>query len=331
MDAEVKAFEKEFSISLLCLGHIPQQNCSINGSIYTSDKQIIQSFPFHIAINPSQPSPSNSNYAMVDLDEHVIELNLININEIPAAVFCLSQLKVLSLQHTIDLSIPPEIIRLASSLTSFTMIGNAKSVILPPALFELRLLSTLTIIDCGVEILPDDIVKLNQLTELILDQNQLLTLPSVLSEMASLTTLSVKYNPRLSTLDALSGSTSLTILRAANCMINHLPTDIPNLHTIELGDNQLRFLDGIETITSISCILLEFGNNRIVSIPDKAFKNIQTLLYLELAENLLTLLPNSIYQINDLTTINIRNNSFDIKEKEWIQGVFRLKTTTVII
>jgi Leucine-rich repeat (LRR) protein len=182
-----------------------------------------------------------------------------------------------------------------------------------------------------VERLPEDIIILTHLTELILEQNQLITLPQTLSRMLSLTTLSVKDNPRLSSLDALTGSMSLTILRAANCMINHLPANIPNLHTIELGGNQLTSLDGIDTITSVSCILLEFANNKITSIPNNSLKNIQTLLYLDLAGNQLTTLPDSVYRINDFTTINIRNNSFDSKEKEWIQGLFRLTDTIVII
>ncbi|CAF3746268.1 unnamed protein product [Rotaria sordida] len=44
----------------------PQRNCSINDSVYSSDKQIIQSFPFHVSINPSQPqpSPSSASYAL---------------------------------------------------------------------------------------------------------------------------------------------------------------------------------------------------------------------------------------------------------------------------
>ncbi len=261
----------------------------------------------------------------------MIELNLVGISNIPAAVFCLSQLKVLSLQHTTDLSIPSEIIRLAPSLTHFIMLSNTKSVVLPPELFEMHLLSTLTIVNCGVETLSEDIVKLSHLTELILDQNQLITLPPTLSKMLSLTTLSVNDNPRLSSLDALIGSMSLIILRAVNCMINHLPTNIPNLHTIKLGGNQLTFLDGIETITSVSCILLEFGNNKITSIPNNSLKNIQTLLYLDLSGNQLTTLPDSVYRIKDLTTLNIRNNSFDEKEKEWIQGLFRLTNTNLLI
>jgi len=318
-------------ISLFLSDPPPQQNCSINGSVYTSDKQIIQSLPFHVAINPPQPLPAGSSYATVDTDSRVIELNLVNIGSIPAAVFCLSQLRVLSLQHTTDLSIPPEIIRLAPSLISFTILNNSKSIVLPPALFEMNLLSTLSIVNCGLETLPEDIVKLSQLTQLTLDQNQLITLPPTMSKMPSLTTLSVNGNHRLSSLDALTGSTSLTTLHGSNCMINHLPTNIPNLHTIELIGNQLTFLDGIETITSISCNLLSFGNNKITSIPTNSLKNIQTLLYFDLSNNQLTTLPDSLYQINNLETLNIRNNNFDEKEKEWIEGIFRFTNTTVIM
>jgi len=261
----------------------------------------------------------------------VIELNLVNIDSIPAAIFCLSQLEVLSLQYTTDLSIPPEIIRLAPSLTSFNILSNSNSIVLPPQLFELSLLSTLSIVNCGLETLSEDIAKLSQLTQLILDQNQLITLPPTLSEMPSLTNLSVNGNPRLSSLDALTGSTSLTTLSGSNCIINHLPTNIPNLHTIELAGNQLTFLDGIETITSVSCNRLLFGNNKITSIPTNSLKNIETLLYFDLSSNQLTTLPDSLYQINNLETLNISNNDFSEKEKEWIEGIFRVTSTTVIM
>jgi len=52
---------------------------------------------------------------------------------------------------------------------------------------------------------------------------------------------------------------------------------------------------------------------------------------LDLSGNQLTTLPDSVNRIKDFTTLNIRNNSFDVKEKEWIQGLFRLTNTVVII
>jgi Leucine-rich repeat (LRR) protein len=195
----------------------------------------------------------------------------------------------------------------------------------------MTLLSTLSLVNCGLETLSEDIVKLTQLTQLTLDHNQLITLPATLGKILSLTSLSVNDNPRLSSLDVLSGSTSLITLRGSNCMINHLPTNISNLRTIEMNGNQLTSLDGIDTVASESNDSLSFGNNKITSISASFLAKIQGLFYFDLSDNLLTTLPDPIYQIKNLQTLNIRNNNFDEKESEWIQGLFRLTNTTIIM
>jgi Leucine-rich repeat (LRR) protein len=311
----------------------PQQNCSINGSVYSSDKQVIQSFPFQVSINPSPPlpSPPTFSYAQVDTDGHVIELTLVNINIVPSALFCLSQLQALSILKCAQLSIPPEIVRFAPSLKSFTVSNTASSLILPSEFFNMTGLSTLSLVNCGLETLSEDIVKLTQLTQLTLDQNQLMTLPPTLGKMSSLTSLSIGANPRLFSLDALNGLSSLTILRAWSCLIDHLPTNISKLRVIDMTGNQLTSLNGLETLTSIFSNSLSFGNNRIASIPTAFLKNIQTLSSFDLHNNLLTTLPDSIYRVKDLEELDIHNNNFEAKEKEWIQGIFRLTNTTVII
>ena len=319
-----------FSIST---GAGPLQNCSINGSIYTSDRQVIRSFPFHVFINPTEPQllPPNSNLAKVDTDARVIELMLFNIDTVPPALFCLSQLQVLSIFHSTQLTISPEILRLASSLKSFTVSDTAQSLILPPALFKMTALSTLSIVNCGLETISEDIIQLTQLTQLILDQNQLITLPSTLGHMPLLTYLSVNGNPRLSSLDVLSGLTSLITLQASNCLISHLPTNISNVRTIEMNGNQLTSLDGIEIIASASSDSFSFANNEIASISFSSLAFIQSLSYFDLSSNRLTMLPDSIYRIKDLQTLNIQHNYFDQKEIEWIQGIFGLTNTTVIV
>jgi Leucine-rich repeat (LRR) protein len=311
----------------------PQKNCSIDGSVYTSDKQVIESFPFDVSINPPlpHPSPPTSSYALVDIKGHVIELTLVNIESVPPAVFCLSQVQVLSLLDSTDLSIPPEISRLASSLISFAVSNTSASLILPPELFNMPVLSTLSIVNSGLETLSEDIGKLEKLTQLTLDGNQLLTLPGALSKLPSLTYLSVNNNPRLSSLDALDGSTSLVTLRGSNCLIDHLPTNINHLRTIEMAGNRLTSLDNMETITSESCDLLSFGGNQIASISSTSLEKIQTLLQFDLSGNQFITLPDSVYQIKDLQMLDIRQNYFNAKEKEWIQGLFRLTNTTVLI
>jgi Leucine-rich repeat (LRR) protein len=192
-------------------------------------------------------------------------------------------------------------------------------------------LSTLSIVNSGLETLSEDIGKLEKLTQLTLDGNQLLTLPGALSKLPSLTYLSVNNNPRLSSLDALDGSTSLVTLRGSNCLIDHLPTNINHLRTIEMAGNRLTSLDNMETITSESCDLLSFGGNQIASISSTSLEKIQTLLQFDLSGNQFITLPDSVYQIKDLQMLDIRQNYFNAKEKEWIQGLFRLTNTTVLI
>jgi len=293
----------------------------------------MESFPFHVSINPfrSLSVPPSSSYVIVDTDSHAVELNLVNIPTIPPALFCLSELRVLSIIDSDDLSISGEILRLASSLTSFTVSNISKSLVLPPELFHLPLLSTLSIVNCGLESLSEEIVRLEQLNQLILDQNELTTLPVTLGRMSSLKSLSVNNNPHLSSLDVLSGSTLLTTLRASNCVINRLPTNNYNLRTIEMNNNRLTSLDGIEAVTSDSCEMFLFQNNKITSISTNAFGNIQTLLYLDLSDNQLTILPDSVYRIQNLKMLDIHNNKFDEREREWIQGIFHVKNTTLIM
>ena len=311
----------------------PPQNCSIGGSVYTSDKQVVESFPFHVDINPppSQASSMNASYAVVDIEGNVIELTLLNIPSIPPSLYCLEHLQKLSLLDSPNLSITSDILRFGFYLTSFTASNISTSLTLPPEFYNLTLLTTLTIVNCGLQTLSENIINLGRLTELVLDQNQLTSLPSALGRMQSLTSLSVNGNPHLSSLDILNGSKTLTTLRGSNCMISHLPANIHNLSTIEMNSNQLTSLDGIEMLAATSSDSFSFAYNKITSIGTTSFGNIESLNCLNLSNNLLTTLTESLYQIKDLQTLDVQNNNFTANEKEWILGIFRLTNTTVNI
>lgn len=310
-----------------------ERNCSINGSVVTSDKQIIQSFPFPVAINPSnpRPSPPKLSYATVDICGQVTELTLVNIPSIPLATFRLNQLQALSLLDSYDLSIPHEISLLTPSLKSLTMSNISTSITLPAELFNLTLLSKLSIVSSGLMTLSENIINLHKLTELTLDQNQLVTLPRALGKLPSLTVVSVNGNRRLASLDALDASTSLATLQASNCAIDDLPSNISTLSSIVMDDNQLTSLDGIETMASSTSVVWSFTNNKITLIPSASLEKIIGLKYFYLSNNQLSTLPDSLYQVEGLQTVDVRNNNFDQKESEWIQGLFRLTNTTVLI
>ncbi|UJR11013.1 hypothetical protein I4U23_015197 [Adineta vaga] len=311
----------------------PQQNCTIDGTTYTSDKQIIQSLPFRVTINPpgKQPSPPTSSYAIVDRNSRVSGLTLVNVPTLPSAIFCLDGLQELSILNSPTVTIPDEISRLSSSLTSLFLSNISRSTPFSSELFNLNHLSTLSIVNCGLEALSDDVSKLTSLTQLTLDQNLLTSLPWTVSRLPSLTSLSLQNNPRLSSVDTLVGSTSLNILRASNCTIDHLPANIPNLHTIEFDGNQLASLSSLETITARNCSLLSFKNNRIASMSSASLSKINSLNNFYLSNNALTTLPDTMYVIEDLKIVDIRNNDFSAKEAQWIQGMFRMTNTTVIM
>ncbi|CAF1623616.1 unnamed protein product [Rotaria magnacalcarata] len=309
----------------------PQRNCSIDGHEYTSDKEIIQSTLLDITINPSQLSPPTSSYAVVDKYGIVLELHLIGIDDIPSAFFCLQSLQVLSIIGCANLSIPSELLLLADTLTSFIVANISTPLILPPELFNMTILSTLSIMNSNLTTLSEDIINLAQLTELTLDQNQLTSLPTALGKMASLKRLSVSNNLRLASLNALTGSKSLITLQGSHCIITDLPTNISSLSTIELNNNLLTSLDELNIIASNSTISMSFANNSINSISNDFFNNIQTIKYLDLSGNQLSKLPASIYPAKGFEILNLHNNSFGHQETEWVTGIFRPTNTTVIM
>ena len=302
----------------------------MNGTTYTSDKQVLQSLPFAVAINPPRSSIPTSSYVYVDLNSRAINLTLLDVPSIPPALFCLSALQGLTILNSPAVPIPPEISRLSSSLESLTVENISRSRSLPPELFSMNHLASLSIINCGLETLSEDVGRLTALTELTLDYNQLLSLPWSLGRLPALASLSVR-NTRLTSLDTLTGSTSLTTLRASNCMINHLPINMPNLSIIELDGNQLRSLDGLDTMTAHSSVSLSFNNNQLATISSASLAKIVSLDYFYLSRNQLTTLPDSLYLIQNLKVLYITTNKFDAKEVQWIQGLFRQTNTTVFV
>jgi len=303
---------------------------NLDCSVYSSDKQIIQSLPFRVLINPSTFASPYTSYATVNSNGRVSELSLFFVKSVPLSIFCLSGMRSLTVQYSTDFVIPPEIARVASTLLSLNIIGSSSALTLPPELFNVTSLTTLSIISCGLETLPEAIEKLYLLSNLTLTGNRLMSLPVSMSKMMSLLYLTVNSNSRLSSLDSLSGSRSLQQLNASNCAIEHLPSNMTSLIVIDMGNNNLTSLDGLDTIAWFESKSFSFNDNQITSIP-VAIGKVRSLNNLDLSNNLLTELPEGLYNIKDLSTVNLRKNKFDEKETEWIQGRFRLTKATVYI
>ncbi|CAF3615806.1 unnamed protein product [Adineta steineri] len=147
--------------------------------------------------------------------------------------------------------------------------------------------------------------------------------------MMSLQYLTVDNNNDLSSLDALNGYQRLRGLSASNCAIDHLPTNLSTLTTIDMSKNKLTSLDGLDTLIWFDCKSLVFRNNSITTIPTtmRVVRNINTM---DLSNNLLTELPIWLFNAN-LNMINVLRNSFNEREVEWIRGLYRSSNTTVYV
>lgn len=315
--------EKQF-FTVYCLFSVSDLDCSS----FNSDKDIIRSLPFRISINPPTGLPTY-NYAIINSQGLVLDLTLTGLKSVPLSIFCLRGLRSLTLQQSTNLIIAPDIARLAPYLTSLSLIGISQSLTLPSELFNITSLTNLSIISSGLETLPEAIGQLFLLSNLTLTSNRLRSLPTSLGKMSFLRSLTVDNNVLLSSLDVLNGYGGLTSLSASNCAIDHLPSNMSSLMMIDMSENKLTSLDGLNTIAGFKSKSFVFRNNSIATIP--ALKGlIQSLDYLDLSNNLLTELPTWLYNVN-LNTINLSNNKFDAKETEWIRGLFRPAGTTVFI
>jgi Leucine-rich repeat (LRR) protein len=235
---------------------------------------------------------------------------IINEKVLPLTVFCFKYLGSLFIfnsnlfppvsDNTSDIQLPPEIERLASSLTD------------------------LAIVNTTVNYLPEEIGNLKHLFDLTMDNTDLVSLPKTIANMKSLFSIRLDDNLRVRSLESLSGLPNLSLLTATNCSIDRLPYNLPNLQILMMWNNNLTDIGGIETLgyginTSKH---FDFSSNHIKYIrPEIHF--VSHLYILNLSKNQLTSLPRQIFQITTLAVLDISHNLFDTKELNTIVKTFR--------
>jgi Leucine-rich repeat (LRR) protein len=158
---------------------------------------------------------------------------IINETVLPLTIFCLkylwhfyifnSNLFPPILDNTSNFQFPPEIERLASSLTHFVIVNTT------------------------VNYLPEEIGNLKHLSEFVMDNTDLVSLPKTIANIKSLDYIILYHNLRLRSLESLSGLPNLSILTAENCSIDRLPSNLPNLNYLMMSNNNLTDIGGIGT------------------------------------------------------------------------------------
>jgi len=299
----------------------------IDCSQYANDNDIIDSFPFTVDRNPDTPNSETTWASMNISDSKVTRMKIVNQKSVPSLIYCLKHLTKLEIVNTsfpdIERGFPDEIKFFASSLIDLH-IYNTKITSLSNDISKLKRLQTITLSNTGLESLPDSIGDLPLLNFLILSNNSLSSLPMTMTKLGSLQQLTLNNNPSLRSVQSLNGHPNLRILETRHCPIELIPHNLPQLTALDMLNNNLTKLNGIETLgkANNNKKRFSFDQNRIETIAPQ-IANVRNLYWLNLCCNKLKVLPTDMYSITTLSHLNIRRNRFPPRDLDQMVRKFR--------
>ena len=291
---------------------IVRKNLLSNCTVYEDDYRIIMAFPFDVAVDLPNENDETT-YVKTDQNENIYYLNIANEMFVPRAVFCLKNLKSLSVRNTPfynNFQLPAEIELLAHSL-NFLSLNNVSIVRLPKQIGQLTNLIRLEITNTGLASVPDDIGNLTSLEILNLSNNNITELPTTITNIRTLTELNLNNNFNLRTVQTLTGHRSLISLQINNCSIKELPRNLPRLTSLHMSNNNLNHIFYIKSLGYATPNEKSFylDNNQIKHIP-RQIKRVQNIAFLYLDHNSIPALHPNFFNIKALRYLCISNNHF---------------------
>jgi len=126
--------------------------------------------------------------------------------------------------------------------------------------------------------------------------------------------------------EPLNGLPSLSILDTRNCPIEILPRNLPQLTDLDMRNNSLTKLTGIQTLgkETNKRKFFYFDMNSIKSVPPQ-IQYVRNLSRLHLYQNELDNLPTDIFNITTLSYLNIQRNDFSPEDLKTIVSKFHDK------
>lgn len=264
-------------------------------SQFESDYDVLYHFSFQIMINPINSNWQKSIAHMDGNATFVDRLELRNENAVQLSIFCLKNLRYLTIQN---MPFPDGIV--------------------PDNLVNLKQLDSLYIYNSAIVNMTERLGTLSNLQYLYLHNCSLTSLPN-LSGLPQLIYVSF-YQNRLSKVDGLTS--------VINLELNHnLFTDIPTLKTpstlryLFMDHNPLKNMLKITSHTNLYWVSLK--NTTLSSIPP-TIDRLQKLYYLDLSDNKLFYLPTNILNLVNLRHLLIRNNLFTSGDIETFKTRFNM-------
>lgn len=259
----------------------------------------------------AMPGTESSWYGVVVNRGHVEWLsfsgNLVS-GDIPPEIGNLTNLRQLNLRNNQVTSLPSEIGKL-TNLFSLDLRNNHLHSI-PSEIGNLFLLRYLELDNNPLNLLPSEIWTLTGINWLSLRNIQLNSLPPEIGNLINLRRLFLSNNQIASLPPDIENLTNLEYLILASNQLNSLPLELwrlKNLINLSLVNNQLTCLDQeIGNLTNLQYLYLH--NNEFTLLPSE-IGNLINLLDLTLQDNKLTgAIPLTLLNLQNLRTLNIRNN-----------------------
>jgi internalin A len=221
-------------------------------------------------------------------------------------------------------SVPPEVFQL-THLRSLSLHCNSLSS-LPPAIGRLTNLQILGLSSNRLTGLPSEIIKLTKLQTLNLSGNYLNALPPTIGKLICLQSLNLSSNQLSSLPLEICKLINLQQLDLSSNRLIQLPLEIHRLiglQVLRVSNNQISFLFP-ELFELVNLSVLDLRYNELDTLPTDIYKLIK-LRELDLSRNQLTALPLEIFQLNHLSILNLNGNKFSVLPPE-ISHLTSLKT-----
>ena len=156
--------------------------------------------------------------------------------------------------------------------------------------------------------LPGSIGNLSNLKKLSLDSNKLTELPDSIGNLSNLITLDVHDNKLSKLSETIGNLCNLVYLQSWLNQLNYLPESVcnlSNLDTLNVSWNQLSSLPENIGLSKLTC--LDLRNNEMITLPE-SICNLSGLTTLDLGYNKIVSLPDDIGNLTRLEKLHLSGN-----------------------
>ncbi|MBF0452606.1 MAG: leucine-rich repeat protein, partial [Candidatus Magnetomorum sp.] len=240
----------------------------------------------HLDISTNQLDNLPQNFEdLINIDYLDISINKIKI--LPQNIGNLTKLRYLNISRN-QIQVLPESIDKCTPLSTLNISFN-KLKSIPSSIGDLKVLQFLDISNNIIEEVPESLKNLSNLKEINLSHNKLQEIPYQLSDIISLQEINLSEN-----------------------LITEIKDEIQyftNLLTLNLSNNHLQISDKIEKLSNLQSLVLS-GCYLLENELPAALFNLSNLRYLSLSDNILYKIPENLYKLKSLITLNLENNFF---------------------